>query len=169
MACCFPKLPKIRIVPESSHPHFCANLENPGRRLRYSGSPGSAAGDICITCGIRRHRHRSDCLARSAEACQPGASLQFPALAGLRNLGPDRGSKLGHNGAPPQPSRSFHGGHEVLPLSLIPTFLVPLFLIFHVISIAQARGWTASYSHSTTAPVPAFRDLSWNLKPALRS
>lgn len=57
----------------------------------------------------------------------------------------------------------------VLPLSLIPTFLVPLFLIFHVISIAQARGWTASYSHSTTAPVPAFRDLSWNLKPALRS
>jgi len=112
MACCFPKLPKIRIVPESSHPHFCANLENPGRRLRYSGSPGSAAGDICITCGIRRHRHRSDCLARSAEACQPGASLQFPALAGLRNLGPDRGSKLGHNGAPPQPSRSFQGGHD---------------------------------------------------------
>jgi hypothetical protein len=29
----------------------------------------------------------------------------------------------------------------VLPLSLIPTFLVPLFLIFHVICIAQARGW----------------------------
>ena len=28
-----------------------------------------------------------------------------------------------------------------LPLSLIPTFLVPLFLIFHVISIAQARKW----------------------------
>ena len=29
----------------------------------------------------------------------------------------------------------------VLPLSLVPTFLVPLFLIFHVICIAQARGW----------------------------
>jgi hypothetical protein len=29
----------------------------------------------------------------------------------------------------------------VLPLSLVPTFLVPLFLIFHVISIAQAKGW----------------------------
>jgi hypothetical protein len=29
----------------------------------------------------------------------------------------------------------------VLPLSLIPTFLVPLYLIFHVICIAQARGW----------------------------
>ena len=28
-----------------------------------------------------------------------------------------------------------------LPLSLIPTFLVPLFFIFHVISIAQARAW----------------------------
>ncbi len=31
----------------------------------------------------------------------------------------------------------------VLPLSLIPTFLVPLFFIFHVICIAQARGWKA--------------------------
>jgi hypothetical protein len=29
----------------------------------------------------------------------------------------------------------------VLPLSLIPTFFVPLFFIFHVICIAQARAW----------------------------
>jgi hypothetical protein len=29
----------------------------------------------------------------------------------------------------------------VLPLSLIPTFLVPLYTILHVICIAQARGW----------------------------
>ena len=29
----------------------------------------------------------------------------------------------------------------VLPLSLVSTFLVPLFLIFHVICIAQARAW----------------------------
>jgi hypothetical protein len=29
----------------------------------------------------------------------------------------------------------------VLPLSLIPTFVVPLLLIFHCISIAQARRW----------------------------
>lgn len=29
----------------------------------------------------------------------------------------------------------------VMPLSLIPTFAVPLFLILHVISIAQARRW----------------------------
>jgi hypothetical protein len=31
----------------------------------------------------------------------------------------------------------------VLPLSLIPTFLVPLFVIFHVICIAQARKWNS--------------------------
>lgn len=31
----------------------------------------------------------------------------------------------------------------VLPLSLIPTFAVPLLLIFHVICIAQARRWPA--------------------------
>jgi hypothetical protein len=29
----------------------------------------------------------------------------------------------------------------VLPMSLIPTFAVPLFLIFHIICIAQARRW----------------------------
>jgi hypothetical protein len=28
-----------------------------------------------------------------------------------------------------------------LPLSLIPTFFVPLYFIFHIICIAQARGW----------------------------
>jgi hypothetical protein len=32
----------------------------------------------------------------------------------------------------------------VLPLSLIPTFFVPLYLIFHIICIAQARAWTAA-------------------------
>jgi hypothetical protein len=32
----------------------------------------------------------------------------------------------------------------VLPLSLIPTFLVPLFFIFHVICIAQARAWKSA-------------------------
>jgi len=44
----------------------------------------------------------------------------------------------------------------VLPLSLVPTFLVPLFLIFHVICIVQARGWKASYTRSTAAPVQHF-------------
>jgi hypothetical protein len=33
-----------------------------------------------------------------------------------------------------------------LPLSLIPTFGVPLFFIFHIISIAQARQWQAEYA-----------------------
>lgn len=32
----------------------------------------------------------------------------------------------------------------VLPLSLVPTFIVPLLLIFHIICIAQARRWPAS-------------------------
>jgi hypothetical protein len=31
-----------------------------------------------------------------------------------------------------------------LPLSLIPTFFVPLYFIFHVICIAQARGWKSA-------------------------
>lgn len=35
------------------------------------------------------------------------------------------------------------GAMAVLPLSLIPTFGVPLFLILHVICIAQARRWPA--------------------------
>jgi hypothetical protein len=36
----------------------------------------------------------------------------------------------------------------VLPLSLIPTFLVPLFVIFHVICIAQARNWKPEFRHA---------------------
>ena len=42
----------------------------------------------------------------------------------------------------------------VLPLSLVPTFLVPLFAIFHLICIAQARTWNAASerSHRTMRP-----------------
>lgn len=36
----------------------------------------------------------------------------------------------------------------VLPLSLIPTFLVPLFFILHVICIAQARAWKGASRHT---------------------
>jgi hypothetical protein len=35
----------------------------------------------------------------------------------------------------------------VLPLSLIPTFFVPLFLIFHIICIAQAKQWRPEPVH----------------------
>src|SRR5260370_34289570 len=43
----------------------------------------------------------------------------------------------------------------VLPLSLVPTFIVPLLLIFHVICIAQARAWKAYYDYTrqTSRPV----------------
>ena len=43
----------------------------------------------------------------------------------------------------------------VLPLSLIPTFVVPLLLIFHVICIAQAKAWkaTSGDSSQTAGPV----------------
>jgi len=34
----------------------------------------------------------------------------------------------------------------VLPLSVIPTFLVPLFMMLHIICIAQARRWKARQS-----------------------
>jgi len=45
------------------------------------------------------------------------------------------------------PSGPGMGPMTVLPLSLIPTFFVPLLLIFHVICIAQARRWPErSYS-----------------------
>ena len=49
----------------------------------------------------------------------------------------------------------------VLPLSLIPTFIVPLMVIFHIICIAQARTWkTASGDgRQTLGPV---RNLALN-------
>lgn len=47
-----------------------------------------------------------------------------------------------------------------LPLSLVPTFLVPLYLIFHVVCIAQAKRWTVPsqphYQIATSAPVRQF-------------
>jgi hypothetical protein len=39
------------------------------------------------------------------------------------------------------PSGPGMGAMTVLPLSLVPTFIVPLLFIIHVISIAQAREW----------------------------
>jgi len=42
----------------------------------------------------------------------------------------------------------------VLPLSLVPTFLVPLFFIFHVICIAQARGWRGSFESDIRSARP---------------
>lgn len=41
-----------------------------------------------------------------------------------------------------------------LPLSLIPTFFVPLFLIFHVICIAQARKWQPESTRNDQALGP---------------
>lgn len=43
----------------------------------------------------------------------------------------------------------------VLPLSLVPTFLVPLFVIFHAICIAQARSWKieSERARETARPV----------------
>ncbi len=46
----------------------------------------------------------------------------------------------------------------VLPMSYIPTFAVPVFLILHIISIAQVRRWPATHFAATAAgfqtPVP---------------
>jgi hypothetical protein len=39
----------------------------------------------------------------------------------------------------------------VLPMSYIPTFAVPVFLILHIISIAQARRWPATVLAATRA------------------
>ncbi|MFY9529917.1 MAG: hypothetical protein WBC04_23430 [Candidatus Acidiferrales bacterium] len=46
----------------------------------------------------------------------------------------------------------------VLPLSLVPTFIVPLLLILHVICIAQARAWKGS-SGDTRQTVRRMQDL----------
>lgn len=47
------------------------------------------------------------------------------------------------------------GAMTVLPLSMIPTFAVPLLMIFHIICIAQAAQWPVR-RHSTIAePLPS--------------
>jgi hypothetical protein len=42
----------------------------------------------------------------------------------------------------------------VLPMSLIPTFAVPLFFILHIISIAQAKQWHARENQPAGQPLP---------------
>jgi hypothetical protein len=44
----------------------------------------------------------------------------------------------------------------VLPLSLIPTFAVPLLLILHIICIAQARRWTVREETHVGKPASSF-------------
>jgi hypothetical protein len=47
-----------------------------------------------------------------------------------------------------------------LPLSLVPTFLVPLYLIFHVVCIAQAKRWAVpsrpAHQIATSTPIRQF-------------
>jgi riboflavin transporter FmnP len=43
----------------------------------------------------------------------------------------------------------------VLPMSLIPTFAVPLFMILHFISIAQARQWQEQRYSRVGEPLPS--------------
>jgi hypothetical protein len=56
----------------------------------------------------------------------------------------------------------------VLPLSLIPTFIVPLFFIFHVICIAQARTWATPAGSACRAPNSAGH-LALDASPARHS
>ena len=55
------------------------------------------------------------------------------------------------------------GAMTVLPMSLIPTFAVPLFLILHIICIAQAIRWPR---FATSMPSPQFVECSpMNARP----
>jgi len=44
----------------------------------------------------------------------------------------------------------------VLPMSLIPTFAVPLYFLLHIISILQARRWTKDQNSTLNAPLHPF-------------
>jgi hypothetical protein len=55
-----------------------------------------------------------------------------------------------------------------LPLSLVPTFIVPLLLIFHIICIAQARTWKAPSGDTWQAARMAQDSLTANAAPSIR-
>ncbi len=62
---------------------------------------------------------------------------------------------LGTTGPLLDPSAASMTPMTVLPLSLVPTFFVPLLLIFHLICIAQARAWKIAPQgpHKVARPV----------------
>jgi len=57
-----------------------------------------------------------------------------------------------------QPSGPTTGLMTELPLSLIPTFFVPLFLMMHVVAIAQARRWSGVPTRRRTVMAEAVGD-----------
>jgi hypothetical protein len=59
---------------------------------------------------------------------------------------------LGTTARPLSPDGPSMVAMTVLPLSLVPTFLVPLFAIFHVISIAQAKAWKGASGDTVHKP-----------------
>jgi len=85
--------------------------------------------------------------------CDPGhrGSLIFWQALGITDLVTAVG--LGTTAGLIQPHGVPMVAMTVLPLSLIPTFFVPLFLIFHVICIGQARGWRSVSSEQRSGNV----------------
>jgi hypothetical protein len=72
-------------------------------------------------------------------------------------FGPPAGRKSGDGGTLVSSARSADGSDDGAAIGLIPTFLVSLFTIFHVICIAQARGWknAGACAGGTAEPAPS--------------
>ncbi len=71
----------------------------------------------------------------------PGHRKAFIAWQVLGMLDLVTAVTLGTTARPISPAASGTAAMTVLPLSLIPTFIVPLLMIIHMICIAQARRW----------------------------
>jgi hypothetical protein len=88
---------------------------------------------------------------------QPGHRTGFIAWNALGMLDLITAVTLGTTSGLIHPQGLAADAMTVLPLSIVPTFLVPLFFIFHIIVIAQARRWpaTADVQNRQSVPVSA--------------
>ena len=119
----------------SDSPLFCSKRADSCRR----SSRCRPDTETCLSAPQRRSQ---------PEAGESEASAQFHFLAGTGNHRPRGRRDSRHNREIVFPVSSMEP-MTVLPLSLVPIFFVPLLLMLHVISIAQARGWKEG---SSTAP-----------------
>jgi hypothetical protein len=85
---------------------------------------------------------------------QPGHRTGFIAWNALGMLDLVSAVTLGTTSRLIHPHALAADAMTVLPLSIVPTFLVPLFFIFHIIVIAQARRWPAAASAQNRQSVP---------------
>ncbi len=154
LVCCLERISAVHGISRSKYSHACAVLEDVGFAfLVLYVMPSCRAFLRCP--GLGRCLHWSDRALRCAAARQSRAPQKLYLVASARNSGFVLAVTFAATAMLIDPHGIAPTALTVLPLSLIPTFGVPLLLILHIISIGQARRWPAQAHSRVGERVPS--------------